>query len=398
MQSAVVPGAVPGAPPSGSDSLHAKCSPSAAGRWVRCPGSVQMAAQFPSADSEASREGTASHYVGSTRLEGYETPAVGSRDPKGTVITIEMIEGANEYFEAVKAVVLSDPARPALTVEQPVNAFSIHPHACWGTPDLWHRLNGNEIHVWDYKFGFGIVEPFENWQLITYASGIMDHLKIDGIADQNTWIVLHIVQPRAPHVLGSHRQWRVRACDLRPYINQLAHAAATACEPNPPVQSGDHCKYCDARHACPAAQRAALFAIDYADTARVEVLTPEALAMELRTMQRAANAIKYRLTALEATAISTLQAGGTVPGFGLQRGQGRAAWTKPVGEVFALGDLMGVDLRAPAEAITPAAARKKLPAELIAAYSAAPESGMKLVPVDNTQAAMIFKSAAGGGV
>jgi hypothetical protein len=386
------------APPTGPDSMHAKCSPSSAGRWVMCPGSVMMGALYTEPSSDASREGTASHYVASTILEGHPQPAVGSMDPHGTMITIEMVEAAGEYVAAViQTGCAHDPVTkpPELHIEKPVNAFSIHEHACWGTPDLWHTLNGNEIHVWDYKYGFGIVEAFENWQLITYASGILDHLKIDGIADQLTTVVLHIVQPRAFHIMGTHRQWAVRASDLRGYINKLAHAAATAMLPDPPTLTGGHCKYCSARHACPALQQAAMICVDLAGLSQPQELTPEAMGLEYRTLAHAEALIKARRTGIENRMIGTLQAGGTIPGYGLERGKGRAAWVKPTKEIFALGDCMGIDLRDEPSAITPAAARKKgLDPTLIAAYSAAGDKGLQLVATDNTLAARVFKQVA----
>ena len=372
------------APPS-----HSRLSPSKAGRWVHCPGAVIMGEQFPEPKgrNEAADEGTASHWVASETLEDRGTPQPGPVAPNNVTISMEMIEGAMVYVEAVRQAA----AGAQLNVEARIQAAYIHPD-CWGTTDLWF-LKGRELHVWDYKYGFSIVDPFECWQLICYAAGIIQHIGLNGHDDQNTDVVFHIVQPRPFHVLGSHRTWRVKACDLRGHFNRLADAANKALDPDPATLSGDHCKYCSARHACQAAQRAALFAIDYSGQAVAELLSPEALAIELRTMQRAAEAIKFRLTGLQAQAEGCIKAGGIVPGWALQQGQGRLAWTKPVEEVFAFGDLMGVNLRAAPAAVTPAEAKKlKLPVDLIAAYAAAGDSGVKLVPTDCSLASRVFRS------
>ena len=76
-----------------------------------------------------------------------------------------------------------------------------------------------------------------------------------------------------------------------------------------PVTSGSHCKYCSARHACPAAQKVAMFAIDYTAGSRVESLSPEAWSIEYATLLRAAEAIQYRLTGLEAQGKAAIRDG-----------------------------------------------------------------------------------------
>lgn len=368
---------------------HSRLSPSGASRWIHCPGAVTMGEQFPepAGRNEAADEGTASHWVASEVLCGVVSPEPGVTAPNGIVLTDEMIEGAMAYVDAVRHAA----AGATLQVEDRLAAAYIHPE-CFGTTDCWFDLPGKrEIHVWDYKYGFGIVDPFENWQLICYSAGVIQKLSASITAD--TDVVMHIVQPRPFHAMGPHRTWRVKAGQLNDYFIRLSTAANQALSAQPPTQSGNHCKYCNARHACPAAQRAALHAIDYAGQAMPELLSPEALAMELRTMQRAATAIQYRLTGLQSQAEACIKAGGLVPGWALQQGQGRAAWTKPAEELFALGDMMGIDLRAEPAAITPAAARKKgLSADLLAAYSAAGDSGVKLVEVKDSLASRVFRS------
>lgn len=367
---------------------HSRLSPSGASRWVKCPGAVIMGEQFPEPKdrrNEAAEEGTASHWVGSEVLEGKPTPQVGQTAPNGIVIDLEMIEGAMVYVDAVRQVAGGAP----LQVESRLNAAYVHPE-CWGTTDCWFDLPGKrEIHVWDYKYGFGVVDPFENWQLICYAAGVIEKSSVTIDTD----LVLHIVQPRPFHVMGPHRTWRVKASALNEYFIKLSTAANQALGLNPPTVSGEQCKYCNARHACPAAQRAGMFSLEYSGLAVAELLSPEALAMELRTMQRAANAIQYRLTGLQAQAESCIKAGGLVPGWALQQGQGRAAWTKPADEIFALGDMMGIDLRADPAAVTPAVARKRgIDADLLKAYSAAADSGVKLVQTTDSLASRVFRS------
>jgi hypothetical protein len=343
-----------------------------------------MAEQFPepAGRNEAADEGTASHWVGSEGLE-YHDIMIGATAPNGVVISEEMIEGARVYIDAVQTVCRNQP----IYVEQRLVAEYVHP-LCYGTPDCWFVI-GNELHVWDYKYGYSIVEPFENWQLICYTAGIVQQLK----DDQNLDVILHIVQPRPFHAVGPHRTWRVKAADLRIYYNRLAVSANKALAVEPQCQSGEHCKYCNARHACMTLQQACMSGIDYAGRSVPQLLSAEAMSIEKRVIGRIRNLLTYRETGLDAQIEAVIKAGGLVPGWALQQGQGRTAWTHPAAEVFTLGDLMGIDLRADPEAITPTAARKKgLTAELLAVYSAAGSSGVKLVPTTATVASRVFRS------
>ena len=370
---------------------HSRLSPSKAVTWVNCPGSVNLSALFPdSGPSEAAAEGTASHHVASeVLLCERPAPKVGDKAPNGVILNMEMVESAWVYIDVVRRVSLRQPMR----VEQHMQIPRIHPEV-HGTPDCWfYSPAQRELHVFDYKYGFGIVEPYMNWQLITYAIGALELSGIDGHEDHQTTVVLHIVQPRPFHVAGAHREWRVLASDLRGHANGLRFAAEKALGPNPEVSCGKHCQYCSARHACPSLQRAVMDAADYALAARPEVLDPAAMGLEYRTLERIEALLKARKSGLAASMEALIKAGTAIPGWLLQQGNGRAAWNKPAAEIFALGDLMGLDLGAAPEAITPAAAIKAgIPKEVVQAFSETPISGTKLVASESTLASRVFRA------
>jgi hypothetical protein len=78
-------------------------------------------------------------------------------------------------------------------------------------------------------------------------------------------------------------------------------------------------------------------------------------------------------------------------GWAITHGKARERWAKPPAEVFALGDMMGVELRKPSEAITPNQARDLgLDAAVIAAYAERPTGAAKLTPRDASTAARVF--------
>jgi hypothetical protein len=251
---------------------HSRVSPSSAHRWVHCPGSVVMSEQFPNPSGTAAAEGEACHWIGSEVLSG--RIALNTSAPNGVVLTDEMKDSAKVYVAAVHAKLNGRAAPATCGIEQRVAIPRVHIE-CFGTVDCTLTDEQGELHIFDLKYGFGIVEPWDNWQMICYAAGLL--------RPTHRFVNIHIVQPRPFHASGPVRTWRVGVGILEEYIQRLHRAATIALQVDPPTTSGSHCKYCSARHACPAAQKAALHAIDYTDRAVAQQLPPEALAVELRT-------------------------------------------------------------------------------------------------------------------
>ena len=250
---------------------HSRIAPSSAGVWVKCPGSVTMqedGAALADEQSEAAREGEASHWVAASRLTSTKAINEGDVAPNGVVITREMIDYAMVYANMIydRKIPHSKPH-----IEEKVQAPQIHDDS-WGAVDHWtfdSRGNGT-IYVDDYKYGYGLVEVFENWQMLNYAMGVRTSIKPGEWTNPNTQICMTIVQPRPYHEDGVIRSWTITIAELEAYRLALAAAAVVALLPNPTVQSGSHCRYCRARHACPAAHKAAMTAIDITGQAAIE--------------------------------------------------------------------------------------------------------------------------------
>lgn len=361
---------------------HSRIAPSSAGLWVYCPGSVQMQERYPeSEDSQASKEGDASHWAAEQiLLEG--AVVIGQAAPNGVILNDDMINNAGVFTGDI----LSTMPPSTLCVESRVEAPSVHAES-WGSPDCWaYNDKTRTLYIWDYKYGYGLVEAFENWQAINYLAGIIDRL---AVPDYRIKVRMTIIQPRAPHPDGSIRRWVFNAEELRPYVNQLHSAAHEALGDDPSIKSGAHCRHCTARHACSAAHRAAMLAVDVTDRAEPHELSDAAIGTQITVLRRAFKAIEYRLTALETQAESKIRAGKVIPGWCLDRGAaGRLAWTKPDGEVLALGGLLGIELAKP---MTPTQARGAgLPADIIDAYATRSVGSLKLTKASTTLAAKIF--------
>lgn len=362
---------------------HAPIAPSSLARTMQCPASVKMQALFPEPDGPEAIEGTGAHWAASELLHGHPI-AVGQVAPNGVVLTDEMIEGAELFASVV------EPHTGACFVETRVPIKRVHAQ-CWGTPDAFKWKNARTLFVPDYKFGHGFVEVFENPQLMAYAVGALEYSQIDGAAEQGIAVEFAIVQPRNYHRDGPVRTWTVPAVDLRGHVNLMAAAAEEALGDNPIAHVGPECKHCTARRACPTNQGAALNLCDDAGKSiPLELTTPQA-ANELRRLNYAIDIAEARRTGLEAQLLAAARQGQPVPYFHVEHGQGREKWAVPADQVFALGDLMGANLRAPLEPITPAAARKlgiDMPG-----FSARAQGAASLVADAPHQAAKVFGRA-----
>lgn len=385
-------------------SAHAFLAPSSAHRWVRCPLSASLEAAYPETEaSPSSLEGTAAHWVVQMLLQG--TPAaLDMQAPNGVAVTQEMLEAAELVRDDIVAT-LGPQWAQSLVVERRVEIPRVHPTHNWGTPDYraWSRLNNGRLclHLWDFKFGHGIVDAFENWQLIDYAAGLLTEAGIDGLRDQETVVDMCVIQPRAYHRDGPVRRWRVVASDLRDSINRLANSAAEALGANPkacPTPEG--CKDCLGRHACEALQRAAYAAADKGGQYGALDLSPHALGLELRALKRAQALLEARTTGLEAQAVAAIKAGALVPFWMMEAVPGRLAWSRPAEEVFALGEMLGLKLQKDPEPITPtqakaAAKAAKIDGALFDAYATRPAGAAKLVADTGAKAQLIFSKKEG---
>ena len=382
-------------------STHAFLPPSGAANWLQCALWPTMVQRYPEREANPlALEGEAAHWVTQMQLQG--TPvAIDTQAPNGTAVTLEMLEGAQLVQDDIRAQLGPD-WQSRLFVEHPLQIPRVHAQN-YGTPDYraWGRLPDGrlKLSIWDYKFGYRLVEAFENWQLVDYVAGCMTEAQIDGLGEQNTVVDMRIIQPRSYHAAGSVRNWMVTASDLRTYWNRLEMAAEDATSEQPTASPHpDVCDDCPGRHACQAEQRAAYIAADRGQRGVIHDMPPEAMGMELRALKRAQGLLNARVTGLEAEVLALKKAGKSVPLWALESTPGRLAWTKPDDEVMALGQMLGLDLAKPVEPITPtqakaAAKAAKLPESLIDPYAARSSGALKLVYDDGSKARLTFSSS-----
>lgn len=338
--------------------VHARHAPSAADRWVFCPGSVGLAEQFPDiGDGEAAAEGDAAHWV-AFQMFTVGVPAVGALTPNGWAVDEAMVEGGRAYYNHVFSVVNPLKGMSVCRFEQREHMPSIHADM-FGTPDGTY-FDGTVLHVFDYKFGHLEVSPVENWQLACYAAGVLDRLRAEGKA--NNWIeqdmpvVFHIIQPRCYTASGICRSWETTTGALRAMWNRLRASA----EEKTRTLTGDHCKYCPARRGCATFKRASDAAKDYAGEAMPLGLTGHELSTELMFAEQQLARLSARVAALKEQAEYESTIGPAIPGYAWQPGKGSEKWKVAPANVAAFGDMLGVDFRKPLAVDTPAQCREKL--------------------------------------
>ena len=356
-------------------SEHALLSPSSASQWMNCPASVRLQQQYPeTGEKSAADEGTAAHAAIMVRLTTGQWPAGMDDDMRDDCqVFVSLIEAEN--------------ADTRVSVESRVAAPSIHPHL-WGTCDAYAiDISKTTVRVYDFKYGWGIVEAVDNFQLLCYALAITDTCSIGG-----DWSYeLNIIQPRPYHVSGAVRKWRVTGERLRDYAVHIRASAQDAAGNDPSAVAGRHCKYCSARHVCTALRMEGLDALEQAYSSTPVDLPPAALGLELQILMRAQEMLEARITGLQAEAMVGIQRGAQVPGWTINHQPGRLDWIKPAEEVIALGEAMGLQLARKPDVITPSQAKKAgLPADIVAAFAERKPGAAKLVPADTTQARAAF--------
>lgn len=367
--------------------------PSSAPRWGPggCPGSFALELLYPeNTESEKAREGTAGHHYATEAVQG-RMVTLGSLAPNGYPIDQEMIDGGQHFIMEVLAerAMASTNAREA--TEQFVTMHGLVHPSNEGTPD-WRLLDygRRRIVVIDFKYGHRRVGAYRNWQLVDYAVGVVESMELTWAEIADWKVRLVIVQPRD---YGSDpvKEWEITGAQLEALVADLTTAAVAAKTPNAILKTGEHCRDCDARWACPALRDVGRHAIDISGESTPHELDNTGIGMELTLIDTAMRRLEARRTGLQEVAASKIQSGQPVKGWRMGNADTREKWLKPAVEVFALGDMMGVDLRKPQEPITPAQARKAgVDATVIKAYADKPQGAIKLMPADETTAAKAF--------
>ena len=233
---------------------HARLSPSAAVRWINCPGSVALSAVCPPAgSSDYADEGTAAHRLAELKALSGLVPA-GDQKLKqdfdqaraSEYFSGEMEEATDYYADRVKEIYFEGLKRDQATELMVEQRFSLSEWVpeCFGTADAV-VVGGDTIEVIDLKYGKGVkVDAVGNPQLRLYGLGAAT---LFGDLYDFSKVRMTIIQPRLDHVsteemdLTDLVSWAVET--VKPAANEaLGKNAHYAC--------GDWCRWCPAKAIC----------------------------------------------------------------------------------------------------------------------------------------------------
>lgn len=359
---------------------HAPFAPSALSRLMVCSASFDLCKIAPpQEDTEHTLEGTAAHEVISTFYENGELMQVGHKTSNGELVTQDMINGAEIYFDYVSGLGLTD-----IKVESRVTMECLH-IKCWGTPDLYSRAG--DIHVVDYKFGHSYVEVYKNWQLIAYAAGVCnDKFNPDRV------VHLHIVQPRC-YMAAPCRVWTTTVGELRAYWN-LIRAQLELIDSGKDLTCtvSKECIHCPARIGCVAYKSACNELIEFAEIPSYAPGNIVDQDHELLILEDAVSIINGRIEILKTIIEAELRGGKSAPNYHMKSEMSRARWL-PSADVKSLGEMMGVNLIKEPEFMTPAQVKKVLPKSAAVIVDSMSERTpvIKLERVNHSEISRIFK-------
>lgn len=342
---------------------HSTIGPSAASRWMNCPGSVALCATLPKRTSTYADEGSAAHALGEKYLrdqildlsarkgmwlvqDGREWYLEKAKPKSGVAfeVTQDMIDAVQVYVDHIDGIESEHKA-----YEKKLTMDWLHP-GIFGTMDCG-ILDGDMYHVIDYKHGAGVaVEVEDNPQMMIYALGAL------GKRAAKTTIKtvrLTIVQPRKPHPDGPVRYRDIDYADLYDWAENVLIPAAKATElENAPFVPGDkQCRWCEAsrQSKCPAL----LGAVQ--DVAGMSLISPIVETPRLPDPASLTVADKARVLALaglletwidnvRASALEEAQAGVQFPGLKLVHKITRRRWRDEAQVAAALQPALGDEI------------------------------------------------------
>ena len=351
---------------------------STAKRVINCPASVKLVQKMPpKPSSEHADRGTLLHNVIAELLEFDKKPeqCIGAQY-KDQVLTQELLD--EKIIPALEALDAIDPEKQMeYMVETRVSYGDFLP-GVFGSTDLLGRKDKRAI-VLDWKFGDGVsVDAENNPQLLFYAAAAMRTPAAQWIFEGAEEIECIIVQP--PMV----RRWVTTPARVKEFEQELLYAVRLSSWPEPPMQEGDHCRWCAAKPICPRMTGATERALK----GKLIEMPVQQIAARLQQ----AEMLESYINDLRGLAFQMLEKGVDVPGYKLVAKQARRQWVDKA-KIEAWVDAKGIkDAYEPVTIKSPAQLEKVLkkakidfPADMVVSVS----SGDTLAPDSDPRPAVL---------
>lgn len=338
-------------------------------RPMTCAGSLFFTDLPPQEDSVPAKEGTAAGRLLQHYLESTEP---GTHCENGVMYDDDM-----KYYTKSIAEEIMAKSNGQVLCETRIDWMTPSGITVRGQYDISYVKDG-KLHIEDLKYGWGLVEVKENWQLLGYAIGEIIRRK-----DVFSSIVFKIHQPRPHHEDGPTRSWEIGYNELLYYKNQIdARMAEIASGLNELVTS-NKCLHCPAASACPAFNRAFYSAVDYTLTHhQQDNISDEVVARQLELIERIEEIVKIKKSSLNQLAVHRINNGGIIPGYTMEKSFGDRKW-KPGISPKAIQVLTGKKI-VKEEMLSPAQAEKLgVPKDLISSLVERHFVGLKVKKGDS---------------
>lgn len=319
---------------------HCVFSPSAAKRWLACPGSIPFCENIPEELTEDAMVGSQAHRVAEQAIKNRFGVGEG-KSLSDLTDDADMIEHAAAYANWL-ADVYGDDAKWHTEERVGIPLTGNDLPAMYGTCDAYAILMSDtetKLIVVDYKYGRHPVEVEENPQLMLYALGIA---LINGLsADINIDLVIY--QPYC----GGAKVWKTSGKHVDEFARFARNKISQIQQIRVRVRNGEdvrsslvpgpeQCRYCRGAGTCPALAQQALAVAEVKPTEPApEALpvpsTPEQLARALPWLEL----IEKWCDKVRSAAHGMIESGTPVPGYKLVEGRaGPRKWAEGAEEAI----------------------------------------------------------------
>ena len=340
-------------------------------RVMECAGSLHFKDLPKSPDSEVAKEGTAFGEMVEYKLTGkkYSTHATNNFP-----FDNDMEFFSNDIVDEVSSTKQGSPVTCEERVDWQTNS------GIWikGAYDISFAF-GDTLYVDDVKYGWALVNPENNWQLISYAIGIV--IQTGKSYDE---IVMRIHQPRPHHEDGTTREWRIsyaKLLELKEVIeNRMTEVAAGIDD----LATSTNCRYCPAAASCPAVSKAYFRSLEEIHNFVQDDISDAELSFQLDLYKRMQDIFKVRKDSLEALALDRLNNNKLVPNYSIKKSYSNRSWSKGIDADY-IKMMTNVDITK-VEMLSPAQAEKKgVSKTLVAELTKRFEKGSKLERGDTSE-------------
>ena len=352
-------------------------------QFMQCFGASLIENQLPNESNDAAAAGTAAGELLREMLEQktltpVNVPLVASN---GVRFDDEMFK----FTRMVASNILAQENMTEILCETRIDFSTRSGVMLRGQYDAAYTI-GDMLCIDDLKYGYGIVEVEENWQLLAYAIGEYRRLWMM-YKYAPTKIRLRILQPRAYHWQGPFREWTITLEQLMHYLEMIEQRMESFVAGAKTLQTGPKCKYCRASISCPAFITSVSNALEHTmETWQEDNISEQAIAEQLELAKRAAELLKIRMDSLTQLGVIRIREGKSVPGYSMVEKFGHRKWTPNI-TPEAVKMLTGVDIRVQ-ELMSPAKAENLIKKqEFIDSLTVRPSNGFELKAVDTTKIA-----------